>query len=43
MHLKAREREEPFGAMVAWADGRRSGIPADFRQGHVDLLADLAN
>jgi hypothetical protein len=24
------------------ADGRRSAIPADFREGHIDLLADLA-
>jgi hypothetical protein len=42
MHLKAHERDEPFGPMLAWADGRRSAIPADFREGHIDLLADLA-
>jgi hypothetical protein len=42
MHLKAHEREEPFGPMLAMADGRRSAIPADFREGHIDLLADLA-
>src|SRR6202521_2951071 len=42
MHLKAHEREEPFGPMLAMADGRRSAIPADFRDGHIDLLADLA-
>jgi hypothetical protein len=42
MHLKAREREEPFGPMAAFADGRRSAIPADFRDAHVDLLADMA-
>lgn len=42
MHLKAHEREEPFGPMLTMADGRRSAIPADFREGHIDLLADLA-
>jgi hypothetical protein len=42
MHLKADEREEPFGPMLAMADGRRSAIPADFRDGHIDLLAGLA-
>lgn len=42
MHLKAQEREDPFGPMLAMADGRRSAIPADFRDGHIDLLADLA-
>jgi hypothetical protein len=42
MRLKAHEREEPFGPVLAMADGRRSAIPADFREGHIDLLADLA-
>ena len=42
MHLKAHEREEPFGPMLALADGRRSAIPADFRDGHVDLLEEMA-
>lgn len=42
MHLKAHEREEPFGPMLAMADGRRSAISADFREGHIDLLAELA-
>jgi hypothetical protein len=42
MHLKAHAREEPFGPMFALADGRRSAIPADFRDGHIDLLAGMA-
>jgi hypothetical protein len=42
MHLKAHERDEPFGPMMAMADGRRTAVPADFRDGHVDLLANLA-
>jgi hypothetical protein len=42
MHLKAHEREEPFGPMLAYPDGRRSAIAADFRERHVDLLADMA-
>src|ERR1700761_1125258 len=42
MHLKAREREEPFGPHLVMTDGRRSAIPADFRDGHIDLLADMA-
>jgi len=28
--------------MMSMADGRRSAIPADFRDGHIDLLADMA-
>jgi len=28
--------------MLAMADGRRSAIPVDFRDGHIDLLADMA-
>jgi hypothetical protein len=43
MHFKPDESNEPFGAMIVFADGRRSAIPSDFRAGHVDLLADLAN
>lgn len=42
MHLKPHEREEPFGPMMAMADGRRSAIPADFWDDHIDLLADMA-
>jgi hypothetical protein len=30
MHFKPRERYEPFGPMVNFADGRRSAIPSDF-------------
>lgn len=42
MYLKARERDEPFGAAAAFADGRRSAIPADFREAHIDLLEVMA-
>lgn len=42
MHFKPHEREEPFGPMLAMADGRRSAIPVDFHDGHIDLLADMA-
>ena len=42
MHFKPQDRNEPFTAMIAWADGRRSAIPTDFRE-HVDLLADMAD
>ncbi len=41
MHFRPQERNEPFAAMIAWADGRRSAIPADFRS-HTDLLASMA-
>jgi len=41
MHFKPQQRNEPFGPMVVFADGRRSAIPSDFR-GHVDLLAAMA-
>jgi hypothetical protein len=42
MHLKAHEREEPFGPFMTLADGRRTAIPEDFRNGHIDLLAGMA-
>lgn len=42
MHFKAHEREEPFGPMLVIPDGRRSAIPADFREGHIDLLTESA-
>jgi hypothetical protein len=42
MHLKAHERDEPYGPHITLADGRRTGVPADFRDGHVELLADMA-
>jgi hypothetical protein len=41
MHLKAREREEPFGPLMSSCD-RRTAIPADFRGEPVKLLADMA-
>jgi hypothetical protein len=42
MHFKPEERHEPFGPMFTFADGRRSAIPSDFREGHVDLLDEMA-
>jgi hypothetical protein len=42
MHLKAKEPNEPFGPMVAWADGRRSAAPVDFRGEPLDVLAQIA-
>ena len=41
MHFKPDDRNEPFGPMKTFADGRRSAIASDFRS-HVDLIADLA-
>ena len=41
MHFKPHERNEPFGAMMSLADGRRTAITSDFRT-HVEVLADLA-
>ena len=43
MHFNPAESNEPFGPMAAFADGRRSAIPSDFRVGHIDLLAELAS
>jgi hypothetical protein len=42
MHFKPHERNEPFGPMVTFTDGRRSAIPSDFRGEHANLLADMA-
>lgn len=41
MHFKANEPNDPFAAMIVWADGRRSATPADFR-GAIDSLAAMA-
>jgi hypothetical protein len=41
MQFKANEPNEPFAAVMVWADGRRSAIPSDFR-GLVDVLAEMA-
>jgi hypothetical protein len=43
MHFKPQERNEPFGPMVAWGDGRRSAIPSDFRGPPVDILNAVAD
>lgn len=42
MHFKPEERNEPFGPMITFADGRRSAVASDFRGAHVDLLAEMA-
>src|SRR6266849_1201739 len=41
MHFRPEQRNEPFGAMVTFADGRRSAVPEDFR-GHVETLTYMA-
>jgi hypothetical protein len=41
MHFKPADPNEPFGPMLALADGRRSAIAADFR-GHGDVLQAVA-
>jgi hypothetical protein len=43
MHFKPEHKNEPFGPMVTFADGRRSAIPEDFRGAHVDVLAHMAD
>lgn len=40
MYLRPDDRDEPFGAMFVFSDGRRTAKPSDFRE-HVDLLADM--
>jgi hypothetical protein len=42
MYFKSEERNEPFGPMVVFPDGRRSAIPSDFRGGPIDVLAEMA-
>jgi hypothetical protein len=42
MHLKSQQPSEPFGAMVVWADGRRSAAPEDFRGEPVAVLAEMS-
>ena len=46
MAFKPSERNEPFGAMIVWADGRRSAIPSDFQGPPLEVLmvaAEKAN
>jgi hypothetical protein len=43
MHFKPEQKNEPFGPMVTFADGRRSAIPEDFRKAHLDVLAYMAD
>src|SRR5262245_35653154 len=40
MHFKPDERNEPFGPMMQFADGRRTAIPSDFRA-RIDVLASM--
>jgi hypothetical protein len=42
MLFRPKDRSEPFGAMVVWADGRRSPVAADFRGPPVEVLAAMA-
>jgi hypothetical protein len=41
MHFKPHDRNEPFGPMVTFANGRRSAIPNDFTQ-HIEQLVVMA-
>jgi hypothetical protein len=43
MHFRSKEPNEPFGAMMTFADGRRSALPADFRGSPVEVLAHMAS
>jgi hypothetical protein len=42
MLFRPKDRNEPFGAMVVFADGRRSAVPADFRGPPVEVLSAMA-
>jgi hypothetical protein len=42
LHFKPEQKNEPFGPMVTFADGRRSAIPDDFRKAHIDVIAYMA-
>ena len=42
MHFRPEQRNEPFGAMMVLADGRRSPIPEDFRGAPLIALAEMA-
>jgi hypothetical protein len=42
LHFKPEQKNEPFGPMVTFADGRPSAIPEDFRKAHIDVLAYMA-
>lgn len=42
MMLRSQQKNEPFSAMVAWADGRRSAVASDFRGAPVEVLAVMA-
>jgi hypothetical protein len=41
MRFKPQDRNEPFGPMVIWPDGRRSAIVSDFRPS-IEVLAAMA-
>jgi hypothetical protein len=40
--MRAREPNDPFGAMFVFTDGRRSAVPADFRGPPIEVLAQMA-
>src|ERR1700683_1238787 len=42
MLFQPSQKDEPFGPMVVFADGRRSAIPEDFRGSQIEALALLA-
>jgi hypothetical protein len=42
MAFRSNEKNEPFGAMIVWADGRRSPIPSDFEGLPLEVLAVAA-
>lgn len=43
MHFRPEQKNEPFGPMVTFADGRRSATLEDFRGTQLDVLAYMAN
>jgi hypothetical protein len=43
MHFRSKEPNEPFGAMMIFADGRSTPVPADFRGSPVEVLAQMAS
>ncbi|UPJ95040.1 DUF4209 domain-containing protein [Bradyrhizobium sp. 172] len=42
MLFRPKDRSEPFGAMMVWADGRRSPVAGDFRGPPVEVLSAMA-
>jgi hypothetical protein len=42
MLLRPNEKNDPFGAMMIFADGRRSPVPSDFRGAPIEVLSSVA-